>query len=478
METRRQNRRPPGQKPPRGNNHPGRQGKRGAAHSGSRDKGTRIENGPILELVIDHVGGYGDGVADWDGRQVFVPHTAPGDLVRARPVAEHGDRLTADAIELLQHGPGRAEPPCPHFGPCGGCTLQHLSDPVYDAWKHEQVATALGRQSLDPAVVDSVIRTPPATRRRAVLSVRRLRSGVVAGFYERGSARIVDLKSCSILHPDLAALVDPLRIMAADLLDGVGDEASLAMTRLDDGVEIVIGRPGNPTLADRERLAAFAEAHDLARLGWRKSEKSGGGQAEDGEVEPLAHRREGIVTLGGVPVRAPGHAFLQASVEGQDILTSRVCRAVGEADSVIDLFCGIGTFTFPLAVGRAGMKLRAFDSEPSAIAALDAAARRSGLAVRIGAAVRNLNRDPVAGDELRGVEAVVLDPPRAGARAQAEALASSGVARIAYVSCNPSSFARDARTLVDGGYVLRTVTPVDQFVWSPHLELVGVFERG
>lgn len=443
-------------------------GNSGRNRSAESSKITRLENQPILELSIDRVGGFGDGVAEWQGRPVFIPHTAPGDLVRVRPVADHGDRLSADAIELLRHGPGRAEPPCPHFGPCGGCALQHLSDPVYDAWKHEQVVAALGRHGLDSSVVAAVVRTPPATRRRAVLSVRRLRRGVVAGFNERGTARIVDLESCSILHPDLAALVGPLRELASSLLADVGDEASLALTRLDDGIEVVVGAAREPALADRERLAAFAETWDLARLAWRTGE---------GDVEPLAHRRDGIVDLGGIAVHAPGHAFLQASAEGQAILTDHVTAAVGDAANLVDLFCGIGTFAVPLAVGRPAMKVRAFDSEPQAVAALDAAARRSGLAVRLDAALRNLYRDPLSVPELRGVDAVVLDPPRAGARAQVDTLAVSDVARIAYVSCNPASFARDARTLVDGGYVLRLVTPVDQFVWSTHVELVGVFER-
>jgi len=313
-----------------------------------------------------------------------------------------------------------------------------------------------------------VVSTPIADRRRSTLAARRIAAGLLIGFHERRRHRIVDLRECPVLRPDLAALLPGLRNLLARILE-VGDGAEVMLAALDGGIDVTIVAQGNPDLAAREALAAFADSADLARIAW-----------QDGKSppEPVAQRRQCTVTFGEIPVAVPPGAFLQASAAGEAALTGLVLEAVGqgigEAPQLADLFAGLGTFTFPLA--RHG-RVHAVDSDGGALDALEAAARTGGLGGRVTVARRNLYRDPLSADELGRFDAVVFDPPRAGATAQAAELARSPVPLVVGVSCNPASFARDAASLVAGGYRLERVTPVDQFLWSEHVELVGVFRR-
>ncbi|NNG05205.1 MAG: class I SAM-dependent RNA methyltransferase [Inquilinus sp.] len=426
---------------------------------------TRSEqSGRIIETAILALGAQGDGIGDGDGRPLYVPLTLPGERVRVRLGERRGDGLAAELVEVLAPSPDRRPAPCGHFGVCGGCSVQHLGAAAYAAWKRDLVVAALARAGLAGMPVAPAIVTPPASRRRATLAARRLQAGVVLGFNERRRHRIVDLTGCPVLLPSLVALLPILRETLAALL-APGEAAEVSVAALDGGADVVLGLPGPPDLAAWERLAALAETAALARLSVRTG---------DGEPEPVAARRPATLILGGVPVAVPPGSFLQASAEGGAALTRLVRDGVGTAARVADLFCGVGTFALPLA-GRA--KVFAVDSARPALAALAAAAAGSGLDGRLRAEFRNLFRDPLAGAELSGFGAVVFDPPRAGAAAQAAALAASPVPVVVGVSCNPASFARDAAALVAGGYRLERVTPVDQFLWSAHVELVGVFRR-
>ncbi len=416
-----------------------------------------------IELVIDRLGGGGDGIGMVDDQRVYVPFAAPGDRVRARLGRLDGQAYRGEFIELVQPGPNHREPPCPHFGPCGGCQVQHLAPPVYTEWKRGLLAGALARAGIETEVA-ALVETPPRSRRRASLAARRGRSGVFLGFNEAGSSRIVDLTDCVVLRPEITALLPPLRAVLATILPENGG-ADLAVTLLDDGIDLVIVAETKLDLERREMLAEFAAAQDLARLSWRGA---------DGFTDPVAHRRAGVVHFDEVPVTIPPGGFLQASAEGEAALTRLVRDGVGPAKRIADLFCGAGTFALPMARSA---QVTAIDGEGPAIEALAAAARRGGRGERITAQRRDLFRQPLTAAELRGFDAVVFDPPRAGARDQAEALAASAVPVVVAVSCNPSSLARDARTLVDGGYRLERATPVDQFLWSPHLEAVAVFRR-
>lgn len=416
------------------------------------------------ELSIESMGARGDGIGALDGRKIFVPFSAPGDRVRVRLEPARADGVPAQLLELVSSGPHRQETPCLHFGTCGGCTVQHLEDEAYFAWKRGLVVSALAHRGLEETKVVPLLRTPPASRRRAVFSARRGRKAIFLGFNERGSTRLVDLEACHVLRPEIVALLPQLRdALAAALREG--EPADIAVALLDDGLDVTIRAGRDPDLDGRLDLAAFAESADLARLSWA---------AGSGAPEPIAHRREGIVTFDGVPVIAPPGGFLQASREGEAALLDLAREAIAEGSPIVDLFSGIGTFALPLA--RRAI-VRAFDSDPVAIAALDRAARFSDRTARISAIARDLFRDPLEPAEFGDARAILFDPPRAGAREQAARIAESAVPLVVGVSCNPASFARDARTLADGGYRLEKVIPVDQFVWSAHVELVGIFRR-
>jgi 23S rRNA (uracil1939-C5)-methyltransferase len=419
----------------------------------------------VVELTVARVGARGDGIAMHGGRSVYLPFTAPGDRVRARLGVPRDAGRAGTVLEVLEPGARRA-PVCPHFGICGGCALQHLAEDAYCAFKVDLVRSALGHRGLDTAAVEALRTLPPATRRRARLALRRQKGGGARiGFHARDSHEITDMRACAVLHPRLAALVAPLRELAPVLLQG-RDSGAATVTLLDSGIDLLLDLPRVPDLALLERLAAFAHAQDLARLSWRVGEKDA--------PTPAAERRPARAVLGGVTVEVPADSFLQASVEAEEVLTELVLAGVGDAKRVADLHAGLGTFTFAFAARAAVL---AVDGSRAAIAALAAAAARAQLAHSVSAETRDLDARPLLADELRRFDAVVFDPPRAGAAAQAAALAASTVPRVVAVSCNPATFARDARLLVDGGYRLTRVVPVDQFLWSPHVELVASFER-
>lgn len=420
----------------------------------------RKGGGRQVELTVEEIGGRGDGYAKIDGRPLFVPLTVPGDRVRARVVSETAAGFRGELVELLSPGPARAEPPCPHFGACGGCALQMLEEAAYLAWKEAQIDKALSHAALSPLERLPMIPTPPRSRRRVSLAAQRRGREVIVGYRQRLSHSVVPIESCLLLQPALENLLAPL----ADVLRETGFAAGdIVATACENGVDLALGGLEAPDLELRERLAAFAEAQDLARLSLLD---------EDGGYEPLVVRRSPQVSFGGVPVTVPPGVFLQASKVGEEALTATITSELGgAAHHVAELFCGVGSFTFPLSrVGR----VDAFEADEAALAAFDGAVRINGLTGRITTQRRDLYRQPLRASELAGYTAVVFDPPRAGAKDQAAQIAQSGVPLVVAVSCNPATFARDVRLLVDGGYRLVRVATLDQFLWSPHVELVGV----
>lgn len=395
-----------------------------------------------MSETIVRLAARGDGVTD-SGR--FVALTAPGDAI-----AEDGS---------IARGPHHAEPPCPHFPQCGGCQLQHIDDHAYADFVRDRIAGALAAQGLDAPVFKPVHLSPPSTRRRASLRAMRIGKRIVLGFNEAGSNRIVDVRACPVLHPALAALLDPARTMLG-LLIQERKSATITMTLADQGVDLSIGGAMVDGLAATEAVTRFAADNRLARL----SVDEGYGAEARWEPAPVT------VTLGGVPVALPEGAFLQATVDGETALVEAVRDAVDGATRVADLFAGLGTFA--LALDR---PVLAVEGARDAILALQAAAARTQRPVKTDH--RDLFRRPLTAKELGQFDGVVLDPPRAGAKEQAAEIAASSVPRIAYVSCNPATFARDARTLIDGGYRLEWITPVGQFRWSTHVELAAAFAR-
>lgn len=416
------------------------------------------------ELTIAEIGARGDGIARLGADKVFVPLTVPGDRVRVSLGPAKGEGLRAEVVELVEPGAGRAAAACRHFGACGGCSLQHLADDAYAAWTVDLVRGALARVGLGEVPFAPLARTPPGARRRARFAALRRGRRVWLGFNERMSHRLVDLEACPVLTPRLLALLAPLRgVLAAVLADGGGCDA--VATDLEGGIDLLLVGPPRLDRAAREALVDFAAAAGVARLSWQPDERP------RSAPEPVADRVPVVARLGGVAVTPPPGAFLQASADGEAALVAAVTDAVGAAGRVADLFAGIGTFTFPLAAR--GTAVHAVEGDAAALAALG----RAAPGLRIATGRRDLFESPVSGRELARFDAVVFDPPRAGAAAQAAALAASPVPVVVAVSCNPATFARDARSLADGGYALTRVHPVDQFLWSPHVEVVGVFVR-
>ena len=418
------------------------------------------------EVTIEGIGARGDGFATLAEGLVYVPLTLAGDRVRLRATGRRAGALKGEVLELLDEGPGRVAPPCPHFGPCGGCALQHLEAGAYAAWKAALLPQALARRGLGKdTAIKPMIRIPAGTRRRAVLAAVRRGGAVRLGFRGRDSHAVADLGTCHLLVPALVALFAPLRALLAEILPEQG-AAELHLSETEAGTDLLVVARDQPALAAREALARAAADLDLARVSWAEPEAA---------AEPLVVRRAPRVLFGGVAVEPPPGGFLQPSLAGEAAIAEAVLGYLSdEAEALADLYCGCGTLSFPLSEkGR----VLAVDGAGEAVAALWAAARRADRAARVAVELRDLAREPLLPEELARFDAVVFDPPRAGARAQAQALAESKVPRVIAVSCNPNSFARDARILVEGGYSLEEITPLDQFPWSGHLELVASFSR-
>lgn len=363
-----------------------------------------------------------------------------------------GDAVTEDGV--LIEGPHHQVPPCRHFPECGGCQLQHVDDVAYRGYLVSRIETALAQHDLNAAIRDPHM-SPPNSRRRASLRALHVGKTAVIGFNAAKSHRIVDMRENHILRPELLALIAPLRDMLVSVLQPKRT-AEVQLTLVDQGVDLMLKGVEPKGYEAMEALTAFCERHRLARL----SIDQGLGP------ETLFEPAPATITLSGVPVGFPVAGFLQATEDGEAALVACVREAVGDAGRTADLFAGLGTFALALAG-----KVYAAEASRDAVLALKRA--RPPLAVEH----RDLYRRPLDSSELKNFEAVVLDPPRAGAEQQATALAASAVARVAYVSCNPATFARDAKLLVDGGYRLEGVRPVGQFRWSTHVELAAAFSR-
>lgn len=391
----------------------------------------------MTETVV-RLAARGDGVTD---RGRFVAGTAPGDVVR-----------DDDTIEA---GPHRVVPPCRHFGICGGCQLQHIDEESYGAFVIDRIAGALAEQGIVAPAFTPVHISPLQTRRRASLRAERRGRQVLLGFNEGASHSIVDVRECHILLPELFALLEPLRgLLAAIMPDRA--RATVTLTKADQGIDLLLAGFDVQGLAAIETLNDFAMTHGLARI-----------SVDDGHGPSTRWAPDApTITLGGTSVALPDGAFLQATTDGEAALVDAVRKGAGGSTKTFDLFAGLGTFALSLT-GR----VKAIEGSRDAAMAL--------LATRnVAVDHRDLFRRPLTEAELNTADAVVLDPPRAGAREQVARIAASTVPRVVYVSCNPATFARDAKTLIDGGYSLDRITPVGQFRWSTHVELAAVFSRG
>ncbi|MCW2381503.1 MULTISPECIES: class I SAM-dependent RNA methyltransferase [unclassified Sphingobium] len=401
---------------------------------------------PDPDLIV-RIAARGDGVTA-DGRHVAL--SAPGDRLR-----------TDGSIEA---GPHHVTPPCRHFPQCGGCQLQHLSDEAFTDYVRDRVAGALAGQGLSAQEVAAPHVSPPHSRRRASLRALRLGKRIQFGFSEQGSHKLIDLRECPVLDPRLFALVAPLRALFATMLpDRQPGEADL--TLVDQGVDVVLSGLRVDGLAQTEALLDFARENQLARLILIDDDAP----MTIWEPEPVT------VRFGDVLTGYPPRAFLQATQDGEAALVAEVRQALGGAAMVADLFAGLGTFALSVANDVPGRKVYAAEAARDLVMALRGGGNR--LPGRIFPEHRDLFRRPLTPAELNRFDAVVLDPPRAGAREQVAQIAASQVPLIVYVSCNPASFARDAVMLAEAGYRIERLKPVGQFRWSTHVELVATFRR-
>lgn len=412
-------------------------------------------------VTIDQLGAQGDGYAETSQGRVFVPLSAPGDRYRIQKTIQRGKDRRAEKADLIDPSPDRVPPPCTHFEHCGGCSLQHLSLGRIAQFKKERLADALSKRGIDPSVVQQTVSTTPGTRRRARFACQKTAKGWIVGFNAAASKMIVPLTECPVLLPELEPLPKSLSHLLPDL-PSFGNKGDIQVASSSTGVEICFfpDRPQEPKLDERYRLADWAEENDYARVAW----------AGPAGLDPLSARRPFQVTLDGAQLSPPPGAFLQASPDGENAIVAIVKAATANARRVADLFAGCGTLSLPLAA--AGYQVHAVELSQEMMSAVHTASNGA-----VGTDVRNLSRNPLTASELTSFDTVIFDPPRAGADAQAQELAASDVATIVAVSCNVATLARDIRTLLDGGYILESATPIDQFTWSAHLEAVAVLRR-
>lgn len=414
----------------------------------------------LVDLKIDEIGAHGDGVARCGEDTVFVPYTLPGDRLTARRIgARHATPRHWTAREIAPH-PAR----CPHFGACGGCALQHLQDGAYDTWKLRQLTVVLARRGLDAAEIKPLIQARPRERRRAEFAVIRTVAGTIVGFHAYRSPTVIDMQDCAVLAPEIVALLPSFRAWLNDVLPP-SRTVDLLVTQTESGLDLLFSGLPPTGRRQREAVAVFASAQNIARIAWRE---------RDEPPEILIQHSVPQVRFADVPVDLPPGAFLQATRSGEDAIVAASLSGVEGARRIADLFAGCGTISLPLS---AQARVHAVEGSKSLSDALAAAVRRARRAGKLTVETRDLARRPLLAEELEGFDAVVFDPPRDGAAAQAAQIARSAVRKVVGVSCNPATFARDARILADGGFRLVRVTPIDQFLWSPHLELVGQFER-
>ncbi|TIP30626.1 MAG: class I SAM-dependent RNA methyltransferase [Mesorhizobium sp.] len=406
-----------------------------------------------VRFTITRLGSQGDGVAETETGELFIPFTLPGETVTA---AREKDRATL--MSVLEASPLRIDPACRHFTECGGCAIQHLEAEAYHRWKRDKVAHALNSKGIT-CDIDALVPCAPQTRRRVVFTARRSEAGMLLGFVRALSSEIISIEECPISLPEIVAKLGALKALA-ELVCATTKSFRMTVTVTGSGLDVAVHESGKLGENQRRVASNFVIAQGLARL------------SIDGEI--IIEPKKPVVTFGGVAVAVPPGAFLQATEAAEQTMADIVGRPLARAKKIADLFAGCGSFALRLA---AKSEVHAVEGDAAALSALDRAFRFASGLKRVTSERRDLFRRPLTFKELNAFDGVVFDPPRAGAEDQSKQIARSDVPLVAAVSCNPVTLARDLRILVDGGYALKSVTPIDQFLWSPHVEAVALLEK-
>jgi 23S rRNA (uracil1939-C5)-methyltransferase len=405
-------------------------------------------------VTIARLGAQADGIADTSNGPMFVPFTLPGEKVN---VAVAGKK--ADVVAFLETSPQRVAPKCRHFGECGGCAIQHLEDGAYRDWKRQILVDALRSRSID-IEVDPIVVCEPHSRRKAALTARKTDKGLLLGFNAALSHRIVNMEECPVMLPSIVENLDVLRKLGM-LVGQTVDPFRLAVTQTASGLDVAMEGSGKPEGKRRQAVVDFCLHNGIARL------------AIDGEI--IIEPKKPVVMIDDISVPPPPGAFLQAVESAEQVMAGLVTEHLKKAKRVADLFAGIGTFALRLARSS---EVHAVEGDAGALAGLDRGFRYATGLKKVTIEKRDLFTRPMTWKELDATyDGLAFDPPRAGAEDQAKQIARSNVQRVAAVSCNPITLARDLRILIDGGYILKRVVPVDQFLWSPHLEAVALLEK-
>jgi 23S rRNA (uracil1939-C5)-methyltransferase len=402
---------------------------------------------------IARLGAQGDGIADTETGPVFIPFALPGETVTA---ARAKDR--ADLIAVLSPSPQRVTPPCRHFGICGGCAIQHLEERAYLDWKRQKVMHALHTARIDAEVAD-IVPCAPQTRRRLTYSVRKTERGMVLGFNRAHSNEIIDIEECPISLPEIVASLDRLRVLAG-MIAATPQPFHMTVTATASGLDIAAEGAGKLGEGRRRAVSEFVVREGFARL------------SVDGEI--VIEPKKPVVVFGDSAVPVPPGSFLQATAPAEQAMADLVLSHLSRAKKIADLFAGAGSFALRLAKKS---EVHAVEGDAAALAALDRGFRAASGLKRVTHERRDLFRRPLTFKELNAFDGIVFDPPRAGAEDQSKQIARSDVPFVAAVSCNPGTLARDLSILVAGGYRVKSVTPIDQFLWSPHVEAVALLEK-
>lgn len=429
----------------------------------------------LLTLQIKRLGGMADGIAEHDGKPVFVPFTCAGDEVKAMITQETKDHLRGDLVKVITPSAQRQTPECAHFGQCGGCSLQHIDAPTYKAFKQEMLATFLQGIGVDRSVVAPVVEVKRHARRRVEFKVSLKDDQVLIGFSAPKSHKMIEVRECPVSDPAFVALLPDIKACLSSIKKP-GRVKSISLTVLEHGLDAVVHLSSALGVSDLGKLCEFAQASPIVRMSTQIKAKHPSRRQSTIEA-PICIYDEANATIdfSGIPVALPAGAFLQATQAGQDAITKHVVEHLKGCNHVADLYSGCGTYSFALIAQCE--RVSAYEGVEEMAGAMNDACVRAELDEKMATTMRDLFSEPLSTSELNHFDGLVINPPRNGALPQVEEIAQSNVGVVVMVSCSPATFKRDAKCLLDAGYQLTLAVPIDQFYWSRHLELVAVFKR-